>query len=117
MIGQKHIPSGVSAGAGVIGSGKRSIESRSSCLAPACSFFACCLLIYCIISSSPNSSSSSTELGAGEGVDNDCLLVEGVPIVCWMLGVDEELDDRAVGRDILGLRSLRPLEGERAEKR
>ena len=34
--------------------------------------------------------------------------------------VDDELlllDDRAVGRDTFGLRSLRPFEGDRAEKR
>ena len=70
------------AGAGGIGSGKRSIASRSSCEEPLCSFFACCRLMYCIISSSPSSSSSSTELGAGDGVENDCRLVDGDPMVC-----------------------------------
>ncbi len=99
-----------------MGSGKRSMASRSSCLEPVWSFFACCRLIYCIISSSPNISSSSTELGAGEGVDSDCL--DGVPIVCWMLGVDDELfDERAVGKDTLGLSSFRPFEGDKAENR
>ena len=76
--------------------------------------------MYCIISSSPSTSSSSTELGAGDGVDSDCLLVDGEPICCWMLGVDDALlilDDRAVGRDTLGLRSLRPFEGDSAENR
>ena len=74
--------------------------------------------MYCIISSSPISSSSSIELGAGDGVDNDWRLLDGVPMVCWMLGVDEELfDDRAVGSETLGLSSLRPFEGERAENR
>ena len=38
-------------------------------------------------------------------------------MVCWMLGVDDELEERAVERDTLGLRSLRPLEGDKAEKR
>lgn len=105
------------AGVGAIGSGNRSIASRSSCDEPLCSFFACCRLMYCIISSSPNNSSSSTELGAGDGVDNDCLLPDGDPIVCWMLGVDVEFDDRAVGSETFGERSLRPFDGDKAENR
>ena len=74
--------------------------------------------MYCIISSSPSSSSSSTELGAGEGVESDCRLPDGVPIVCCMLAVEDELfEDRAVGSETLGLSNLRPFEGDRAEKR
>ena len=63
-----------------MGSGKRSMASRSSWVDPFCSFFACCLLMYCIISSSPSSSSSSTELGTGDGVESDCLLTDGDPM-------------------------------------
>lgn len=73
--------------------------------------------MYCIISSSPKTSSSSTELGAGEGVESDCLLDDGDAMACWMLCVEEELDDRDVGKDIFGLRSFKPLEGDNAENR
>lgn len=92
------------------------MASRSSWLTPLASFFACCLFMYCIISSSPRTS-SSTELGAGEGVDKDCLLDDGDAMACPMLCVEEELDDRDVGNDIFGLKSFRPLEGDSAEKR
>lgn len=66
-----------------------------------------------------SSSSSSTELGAGGSVESDCQLIDGEPIVGWMLGVEDELsNDLAVGRSgTLGASSLRPLEGESAELR
>lgn len=50
-------------------------------------------------------------------MDNDCRLVDGGPIACCMLGVEDELDDLAAGRDIFGLNSLSPFEGDNAEKR
>lgn len=101
-----------------MGSGKRSISSRSAWLAPLASFFACCFLMYCIISSSPRSSSSSTRLDTGEGVDAaPCLLVDGDDMAWVMLWLVETVEFRAVESEILGLRSFRPLEGDNAENR
>lgn len=48
-------------------------------------------------------------------MDNDCLLEVGVPgpILCVLLACEERADDR----EIFGLRSLSPLDGESAENR
>lgn len=94
--------------------------SRSAWLAPLAIFFACCFLMYCIISSSPRISSSSTRLDTGDGVDVVvCRLVEGEAIACAMLWLDDDepIALRVVASEILGLSSLRPLDGESAEKR
>lgn len=98
-----------------MGSGKRNISSRSDCLAPLASFFACCFRMYCIISSSPNSSSSSTRLDTGDGVEVVCLLVDGEAMACVMLWLADTVEFLAVEREILGLSSLRPLDGDSAE--
>ena len=72
----------------------------------------------CIISSSPRISSSSTRLDTGDGVDVVvCRLVEGEAIACAMLWLVEAIALRVVASEILGLRSLRPFDGDSAEKR
>ena len=113
-----NLPAGDTGAAGSIGSGKRNISSKSAWLAPLASFFACCFLMYCIISSSPRISSSSTRLDTGDGVDVVvCRLVEGEAIACAMLWLVEAIALRVVASEILGLSSLRPFDGDSAEKR
>lgn len=52
-------------------------------------------------------------LGTGEGVDNDCLLDAGDPMVCLTFWEELAFADR----EDFGPRSFRPLEGESAENR
>jgi hypothetical protein len=72
--------------------------------------------MYAIISSSPACSSSSTELGTGDGVDRDCRLDDADPATA---DADELADVwcRALDREIFGVRSLSPFDGDRAAKR
>src|SRR6266702_4571214 len=94
------LPDGLWGSTGGRGSGKRSSASNSSWVAPCASFFCCCRLIYWSISSSPRSSSSSTELGAGDGVDNESRL-EVVEDVDGFRAGDDTVDVRLWMRGIL----------------